>query len=95
MRLSEKEAREIATAFHEVFRQGRVSLFGSRVDDAKKGGDIDLYMEVPDKADLFLKKISFLARLKQKIGDRKIDVVFDMDPSRLIEQEARKWAIPL
>jgi hypothetical protein len=36
-----------------------------------------------------------LARLKKTIGDRKIDVVFDMDPARLVEQEARRRAIPL
>jgi len=95
MRLNKNEVQAIAVSFHEVFLQGRVSLFGSRNDDAKKGGDIDLFLEVPDKTDLFNKKIRFLAQLKRTIGDRKIDVVFDSDPARLIEQEARRWAIPL
>lgn len=95
MRLNRYEVQAIVATFHEVFLRGSVSLFGSRTDDAKKGGDIDLFLEVPDKTDLFHKKIRFLARLKKTIGDRKIDVVFDMDPARLIEQEARRWAIPL
>jgi predicted nucleotidyltransferase len=78
-----------------VFDRGTIYLFGSRVDDSKKGGDIDLWIESAHDPELFTKKISFLARLKRRIGDRKIDVVFSESPSRLIEQEARKWAVPL
>ena len=72
-----------------------VFLFGSRVDDSKKGGDIDLFIRTANKDNLFEKKIRFLARLKRQIGEQKIDVVFNEDEDRLIEQEARKWSIPL
>jgi predicted nucleotidyltransferase len=95
MRLRADEAEAIRTCFFDNFHEGRVFLFGSRVDDAKKGGDIDLFLEVPDKTDLFRKKIRFLAQVKKAIGDRRIDVVFNEDDSRLIEREAREWAIPL
>jgi predicted nucleotidyltransferase len=95
MRLRPIEIEAIRTCFFSTFHEGRIYLFGSRVDDTKKGGDIDLFLEVPDKADLFRKKIKFLARLKKELGDRRVDVVFDEDGSRLIEQEARRWAIPL
>ena len=55
-----------------------VYLFGSRTDDDKKGGDIDLFVKGANEAVLTLEaKIHFLAELKTKIGDRKIDVVFD------------------
>jgi len=55
-----------------------VYLFGSRTDDNKKGGDIDLFVNCANEAALTLEaKIHFLAELKTKIGDRKIDVVFD------------------
>jgi len=60
-----------------------------------KGGDIDLFIETEDKNDLFEKKIKFLARLKRAIGDQRIDVVFNEDDSRLVEQEVRKSAIVL
>jgi len=53
-------------------------LFGSRTDDSKKGGDIDLFITNNNEAALTLEaKIHFLTELKTKIGDRKIDVVFD------------------
>ncbi len=72
-----------------------VFLFGSRVDDYKKGRDIDLFIRTADKDGLFEKKIRFLARLKRQIGEQKTDVVFNEDEDRLIEQEARKWSIQL
>ena len=72
-----------------------VFLFGSRVDDSKKGGDIDLFIRIADKDGLFEKRIRFLARLKRQIGEQRIDVVFNEDEDRLIEQEVRKWSIPL
>ena len=55
-----------------------VSLFGSRTDDDKKGGDIDLLIRNSNEKALSAEaKVHFLAELKLKIGDRKIDVVFD------------------
>ena len=60
-----------------------VYLFGSRTDDHKKGGDIDLFINQANEATLTLDaKIRFLAELKAEIGDRKIDVVFDNDNTR-------------
>lgn len=60
-----------------------VYLFGSRTDDHKKGGDIDLLINNTTEETLSLEaKIRFLAQLKAEIGDRKIDVVFDNDNTR-------------
>ena len=56
----------------------KVFLFGSRTDDSKKGGDIDLFIHNNLETVLTVAaKIRFLAELKSEIGDRKIDVVFD------------------
>lgn len=54
-----------------------VWLFGSRVNDHAKGGDIDLYIEPPmqDAADLVMAKLQFLRDLHKTIGEQKIDVV--------------------
>ena len=57
----------------------KVYLFGSRLDDKRKGGDIDLFIQSPEHNLLTLRnKIQFLIDLKARIGDRKIDVVFDL-----------------
>jgi predicted nucleotidyltransferase len=95
MRLSNYYIDSIKSTFASVFGDGNIYLFGSRVDDDKKGGDIDLFIELDNKTDLFEKKVKFLAKLKQKIQEQKVDVVFNEDPSRLIEIEARKCAIML
>jgi len=80
----------IKKAFLEVFESGNIYLFGSRVDDTKKGGDIDLYISTPDKKDLVSKKIDFLVQLKRKIGEQKIDVVLDYATNRLIDNIAKQ-----
>ena len=95
MRLSAHYVHVIKKYFKEIFHEGDVYLFGSRVDDAQRGGDIDLYLAVKDQRELFRRKIAFLARIKRELGDQKIDVVFNTDPTRLIEQEARRWGIKL
>jgi len=94
MRLSLHYRQTIKKYFNEFF-DGEIYLFGSRVDDAKKGGDIDLYLVVNNQDNLFLRKTKFLSRVKRELGEQKIDVVFNKDPNRLVEQEAKKWGIPL
>jgi predicted nucleotidyltransferase len=56
--------------------QVRVILFGSRVDDAKKGGDIDLLFETDVAVPNRVATIGRLyVELIRKLGDRKIDVL--------------------
>jgi predicted nucleotidyltransferase len=95
MRLSNKYIEVIKKYFNEFFKNGEVYLFGSRVDDDKKGGDIDLYLIVEEHSNLFEKKIKFLSRIKKELGEQKIDIVFNIDSNRLIEKEALTWGIKL
>lgn len=85
MRLSQKEIEIINKLARKHFGTNtRVFLFGSRTDDHKRGGDIDLLMKNKDQSRLTLEaKIHFLAELKRIIGDQKIDVVFDNPQTRL------------
>ena len=94
MRLSKKYQEVIKRNFLKYFN-GEIYLFGSRVDDSKRGGDIDLYLKVTNKDNLFEKKIKFLSRVKRELGEQKIDIVFNEDENRLIEREAIKWGIKL
>jgi len=95
LRLSEKYRTVIKKYFYEFFKEGEIYLFGSRVDDSKKGGDIDLYLVLKEHDNLFEKKLKFLSRVKRELGDQKIDIVFNTDETRLIEKEAIRWGIKL
>ncbi len=45
MRLVPSEVHAIRQTLAEVDPDGRIWLFGSRADDARRGGDIDVYLE--------------------------------------------------
>lgn len=84
MRISKFQADTINNLAKKHFGQGTiVYLFGSRTEDKKRGGDIDLFVHNITESSLTAEaKIGFLAELKSKIGDRKIDVIFDNEPTR-------------
>ncbi|NPA41708.1 MAG: nucleotidyltransferase domain-containing protein [Aquificae bacterium] len=76
VRLTEEEIRAIKDTVREVFGENSsVWLFGSRTDIKLKGGDIDLYVETNKSQVSLSKKIDFLVKLKDIIGDQKIDVI--------------------
>ena len=56
-----------------------VWLFGSRTDDAKRGGDIDLLVRPDTNAsnNALERKLRFLGNLERALGERKIDVVVE------------------
>ena len=96
MRLSDFEIKSIKEVAKKKFGENvKITLFGSRVDDTKRGGDIDLYIETSKKENIYKRKIKFLVDLELKIGEQKIDVIISKDKSRLIEQEAIKNGIEL
>jgi predicted nucleotidyltransferase len=95
MRLSEHTKMSIIAVFEQIFQKGAIYLFGSRVDDQQKGGDIDLFV-VPESLDnMANKKIAFLVLLKQMIGEQKIDVVIDRGENRLIDRIAKQQGVLL
>ncbi len=95
MRLNSFEIETIKSSFNKVFGAGHIYLFGSRVDDDKKGGDIDLYLDPDDKNNLYQKKIKFLVDVELAMGEQKIDVIIAENPERYIEREALKKGIKL
>ncbi|MCX7100560.1 MAG: nucleotidyltransferase domain-containing protein [Methylobacter sp.] len=95
MRLTAYEVNAIKESAQEAFGPAvEVFLFGSRVDDEKKGGDIDLYIKAKTGNDIY-HKIKFLVKLEQKIGEQKIDVILAVDKNRPIEQQAIKTGVLL
>ena len=55
----------------------RVWLFGSRADDGKKGGDIDIGI-LSSKIDV-MGEIEIKQKICDKIGEQKIDIVVSND----------------
>lgn len=77
MRLSPEHIQAIKQTAHAVLgANSRVILFGSRTDDAKKGGDIDLLFETDHLLDNRASTMSALyVALIRQLGDRKIDII--------------------
>ena len=95
MRLSQKEIKAIKTNFEKFFDEGVLYLFGSRVDDTRKGGDIDLYITTQNRENLVEKKIEFSASLQREIGEQKIDIVLDYGDNRLIDKKVKEQGVVL
>jgi predicted nucleotidyltransferase len=78
MRLKSEQARSIKQIAKNIFGDdSKVYLFGSRTDDDKKGGDIDLYIETSTKENIYRKKIEMLKELYENFGEQKIDIVLN------------------
>lgn len=91
MRLDSRTRSEIRDSARRFFGAD-VYLFGSRTDDAKRGGDIDLYIETPMSANEAIRsRIAMLGHLYRIIGERKIDLIVNRRGNDLpIFQEARQ-----
>ncbi len=77
MRLKPEEIATIKRLVAEVYGPGAVvRLFGSQLDDRKKGGDIDLVVEVPESASREIGPELRLHRaLEEALDERKVDLI--------------------
>lgn len=77
MRLTKEQIQSIRQAASQVAgKQCRVRLFGSRLDDAAHGGDIDLMLELQEPVDnpaLLAARMSAL--VSRTMHGRKVDVL--------------------
>lgn len=93
MRLSKGTRQLIVESVHHYFSDSaQVWLFGSRCDDSKSGGDIDLYLEDQDIDEPVYKRILLKIALQDKLGMQKIDLVYHdrrlpLQPIHLIAKE--------
>jgi predicted nucleotidyltransferase len=89
MRLNPQQVEAIKAAVTEVYGVGaEVWLFGSRADDAARGGDIDLLVRPAPGLGRFrlMDKIRLLGRLERALGERRIDIVVEQpqDPRPIV-----------
>jgi predicted nucleotidyltransferase len=99
MRLTPDQVTQIHLATTCFFgEQAKVWLFGSRVDDQKKGGDIDLLIQanIVDAVEGMRLKSQLLATLDRQLGEQKIDVLLEMpNDERAIVQIAKQTGVLL
>ncbi len=76
MRLNELQIEAIKEAFDIYLPGAEVFLYGSRIDDAKRGGDIDLLIEADHKPTI-KSRSQIKSFIWNKIGEQKIDMVFN------------------
>ena len=75
MRLLKEEIDVLKTKLKSLSSEAEIYLFGSRVDDTKKGGDIDLLVvsKTLTKKDMRLLKIDFF----DHFGEQRLDIILD------------------
>jgi len=73
MRLKEFEIKAIKDAVCSLDKNSKVYLFGSRVDDSKRGGDIDLI--IISKKLISGDKYKIYSRITKIIEEQKIDII--------------------
>jgi predicted nucleotidyltransferase len=96
MRLTSEQITIIKHSTTFVFGENaKAYLFGSRVDNTQKGGDIDLYVIPENQDNVYEKKIKLLTALETKLGEQKIDLIIAKNNNSLIEKEALTKGIEL
>ena len=97
MRLTPQQIDIIRHAAEEAFGPGtQIVLFGSRVDNNRRGGDIALLVQPANPDQALARKIRFLGILERRLGERKIDVIIESPrDTRPIVQIARATGVRL
>ena len=94
MRLKPDEIQAIKSTIHSLDQEAAVFLFGSRVDDSKRGGDIDLLVLSGRLSGGDVKR-AIKAELYRLIGEQKIDILLAADDSDPFVKLALKTGVKL
>ena len=79
MRISNKQREIITETIRNLDPDASIRLFGSRALDSGQGGDIDLL--VLSDAISYRQKLWLRSVLKEKLGNRKIDLIITGKPN--------------
>lgn len=80
MRITDQQRSILKGTLLKYFgRSSLLQLFGSRVDDVARGGDIDIYIEpeITQADEVVEAKLCALVELHKLLGDQKIDLVIN------------------
>ena len=91
MRLSNFLIQKIKKAVYKSFGEVEIYLFGSRIDDKKRGGDIDIAIKGNfDKKEFKKRKVKFFKEMLLMDLDLKIDLVDFNTKDILLKNELKK-----
>jgi predicted nucleotidyltransferase len=93
MRLTDFEVSSIRQTVHALDPDASIYLFGSRADDDKRGGDIDLLIISDRLSTADAGPVRW--RLWELLGEQKIDIVIAKDDSEPFVRIALKEGVPL
>ena len=74
MRLYDQQRAFLNKRIKEQFPESKIYLFGSRIDDTQRGGDIDILLLSKEKLSL-KEKWSIKREFCSKFGEQKMDIV--------------------
>jgi len=95
MRLAKNKIDRLKTSIIAIMPTAKIYLFGSRVDDTKKGGDIDLLILGERRLD-FLEKATIEREFFRAFGEQKLDLVsFEFSSNDVFKDIALNEAIEL
>ena len=93
MRLKTFEVAAIKDAVYEFDQEAKIYLFGSRADDAKRGGDIDLFI-LSNKISRDQKR-RIKIKLYDKIGEQRIDIMVSPEIKKAFHRIALTTGVEL
>ena len=93
LRLTTSEISVIKSSINSFDEQAKIYLFGSRVDDKLKGGDIDLLV----LSEKILQRDTYLLKAKifRTLEEQKIDIIIKKQPDDAFTKYIFKQAIEL
>jgi len=97
MRLKPEVKKQIIQYAKQYFGNDiKLYLFGSRIYDNKKGGDIDIFIESMHNIDIQI-QINFLRDIYRNVTERKVDLIIKtpFTKDRLIFKTAKEEGILL
>ncbi|MCP4177769.1 MAG: nucleotidyltransferase domain-containing protein [bacterium] len=81
MRLSKKQINAIKDSVYELDLNAGIYLYGSRVDNTKAGGDIDLLI-ISNQLSELKDKSKIRWKIYEKLGEQKIDIL--LSPKKIV-----------
>jgi len=95
MRLAIEKIDNLKNSIISILPNAKVYLFGSRVDDTKKGGDIDILILGKRRLD-YREKAKVERAFFEKFGEQKLDLIsFEYNCDNAFKEIALEKAIQL